>query len=79
MRLCILLALLLVACSPKGPHVEYICTSSHSEYAVIPMLLPDGNGGSMMYMMPTVTEICDYGFNICVEDNVQVDAKLCKM
>jgi len=79
MKRCILLALLLAACTSKGPHIDYICTASHPEYSVIPMLMPDGNGSNTIFMMPTITEVCDYGYNICVEDQVQTDAKLCGM
>lgn len=41
------------------------------------MLLPNGNNGTMMYMMPSTLEICDAGYSVCMENNEQVDAKLC--
>jgi len=74
----ILLAIFTSACTPKGPHIEFICTSEHSEMTIIPMAMPNGNGGVMMTMMPTEISVCDTGFNACINNGVQVSNSLCE-
>jgi hypothetical protein len=75
--LIIIAALSTAACAPKGPHVVFACASSHTEMTMIPMTMPNGNGGTMMYMMPANQEVCDYGYNVCVKDGVQVHPEMC--
>jgi hypothetical protein len=41
------------------------------------MTMPNGSGGTMMYMMPTTVDVCDTGYNVCMDEGEQVDSKQC--
>jgi hypothetical protein len=61
----------------RAPHLVSVCTSSHSEMMMLPTLIPDGNGGFSTIFQPTFNDVCDTGYTVCAQHDMQVDASLC--
>lgn len=62
----------------RGPHIEWVCTSSHTVTETVLMPTVDAQGYSTLMPMIQDRSVCDVGYPICVNRGTEVNFHSCK-